>query len=322
VGVGESGTDLWEFRYGGAPIESYPQHVGVSTALTPDGTVVATVPESTEATVDLWEAASGELISTLTEEAGQVWGVEFSDDGSLFAGLADPSETDTEASQELLIWDWKREEVLTRISFDAEQEVSFFRFKPEGTEIVTLGGGGIVRLWDTEDGSLLGELASSGAQPYDVQFNSDGSLIAAATSDGIALWSTAEPEASPLIFDTGFSSSAIAFDADRPLVAVNEDYPVRYEDDRPPRITILDYEIRDGLATLPVSSNFGGIGISPDGNTVVLVQSDMVTKFDISYLRGDVHALVCEQAGRELTEDEWEAYLPELEYGSLDPCGD
>ncbi|THV41898.1 WD40 repeat domain-containing protein [Glycomyces buryatensis] len=322
VGVGESGSDLWEFQYGGDPIESYPEHVGMSTAMTPDGKVVATALESTEATVELWDTESGESIRTLTGEGGLVSQVVFSEDGAMLAGVMEvPAEGEAEAGQELVFWDWEQGEVRTRISFDAGQSVSFFRFNSEGTEILTLAGDGRAQLWDTGDGSLLGELAPSGSQPYDLQFSPDGSLIAAATSDGIAFWDRAEPESDPAIFDTGFSSSSIAFDADRPYVAVVEDYPVRYEDDRPPRITILDYEIGAGLAALPIGSFFGGFGVSPDGNTVALVESDLVTKFDISYLRGDIHALACEQAGRELTEGEWETYLPELEYGSIDPCG-
>jgi WD40 repeat protein len=326
VNTTPEGSELWE-RHGLLPFEKYPERIGLGTALSPDGSVAATVLDGERAVVELWDPESGEVTGTIDDDSDQVLYFDFSDDGSmLYAAtgvLDDTGDTAYAEENDVVVWDLDTGDELARVTVDGEWPAESVEVSPDGSTLLTVSGEGATRLWDIDDGSLIGELEGVDSQPYEARFGPDGDLVAAATSDGFALWDIADL-AAPQVFDTGFVSSAVEFSPDGAFLAVDESYTVDYDDERPPRVTILDIGSGEVLAALPMTTSYSfysHISISPDSERLALLVQDGIAIADISYLRGDVYKLACEQAGRDLTRDEWGQYLPEFDYGSLDVCG-
>jgi WD40 repeat protein len=327
VNTSPEGTETFEGRYGAAPVETYTEHAGLGSALSPDSSVAATLLDGATTVLELWDVETGETIRTIEDDSAMTTFLDFSADGSmLYAATADADDdTDTGYPEEndVVVWDVETGEELARVTVDGAWPAESVDLSPDGSTLVTVTGDGDTRLWSVADSSPVAELGGTDGQPFEARFSPDGDLIAAATSDGFAVWDTADPSAEAAVFDTGFSSSTVEFSPDGKYLAVDESYTTDFDDERTPRVTILDLDRGQIVAELPLTSTYSihaQISISPEGDTLAFIEADGITITDIAYLREDIYKSTCEQADRDLTENEWNEYLPEFEYHALNIC--
>lgn len=108
-------------------------------------------------------------------EGGVIWA--FSHDGALLAG----------GSSDLTIWDRDRGEPLVTVA--AEAWLTALAFHPDRRFLATGDEGGRVRLWQTVDGSLRGELVGHSQPISALAFSPNGKILASAAEDRIiCLW--------------------------------------------------------------------------------------------------------------------------------------
>ena len=172
--------DAEEALHSAGPKDSHHHRgIGVSAAeleFSPDGSRLATAgnPAATAGSVRVsetkafvWDAATGELLLTLSGHRDQVTDVHFSPDGSRIA----TGSGDTTAA----IWDAETGERLLELR-GHEPGPLFTYFGPDGTRLLTTDTAGALRLWDREP-----EESSSASLRQTIcgaVFSPDGSFVA------------------------------------------------------------------------------------------------------------------------------------------------
>ena len=148
-----------------------------SAALSPDGNTLLT--GSYDHTAVLWSTRTGQKIFVLHGHTGPILSVAFSPDGRrLFTGSYDRTGR---------LWDAQS----GRLTFviDLRGTVYSVAFSPDSKVLLT--GGGHARLWNAQNGRLLGTLTGKDENVSAVAFSHDGRRILTGRFDGISvLWNT------------------------------------------------------------------------------------------------------------------------------------
>jgi WD40 repeat protein len=105
------------------------------TAFSPDGDLLAS--GSHDATIRLWDVASGAELDILTEHSLEVRSLDFSPDGALLASGAE--------DETVLLWDVASREV--RATLEPGSSGAWVEFSPDGTLLVSGLGNGLAKLW-------------------------------------------------------------------------------------------------------------------------------------------------------------------------------
>ncbi len=177
--VGMRSAQLWDVATGEL-VHSFAGHKQVlfHAALSPDGTRVATT--SFDATTNLWDPATGKLLTTL-KAPGAVQYALFSPDSEVLLTVG--------RNRHAVAWDAGDGRKLRALPHALD--VWSAGFAPDGLRFATASGDGSARLWDGRTGGLIARLPGHRRPARLVAFNRDGSLLASAGDDGqVRVWKT------------------------------------------------------------------------------------------------------------------------------------
>lgn len=173
----------FEWRYYDALTAPYAQVVNPGdvvgdVAISRDGSVFASI--GTDRKIHVWDASTGELIRTLSLNAGRFRAIAFSPaSGHLASGSSDGM---------IRIWNPAKDDRPVQQTKHGPP-VAIVRFSPSGKLLLSSGTSGAVRLWDGAAESLVAEIPAGKSGAKDVQFSPDGERIAVAAQDGrVRLW--------------------------------------------------------------------------------------------------------------------------------------
>jgi WD40 repeat protein/transcriptional regulator with XRE-family HTH domain/energy-coupling factor transporter ATP-binding protein EcfA2 len=182
-----------------------------SVAYSPDGTRIATA--SQDKTAKIWDAATGELLLTLSGHSESVNDVIYSPDGTQIAT----------ASQDKTakIWDAASGQLLLTLSGHAES-VHAVIYNSDGTRLVTASDDKTARVWDAFTGEELLTFSSHGNAVFNAAFSPDGKRVATSGLDeNVRIWDAISGnELLTLPFENGDQLRGLAFSPDGTRIAV------------------------------------------------------------------------------------------------------
>jgi WD40 repeat protein len=148
----------------------------------PDGKHLAFPSE--DATLKVWDAATGQHIFTCQGHRDRVLTVAFSPDGKHLASGGN--------DQMVKLWDAATGKAIRSFQTHSGAILSV-AFSPDGRRLASTGGDATVRLWDTATGQEILTLQGHTRAVFAVAFSSDGRRLASASLDGtVKVWDATE----------------------------------------------------------------------------------------------------------------------------------
>lgn len=156
--------------------------IGPVRALTfsPDGRLLASGGD--DATINVWDVASGEMRMMLRGHAGKVLCVAFAPDGKVLAsgGVQSRGPLDSRPDKmpgEVKLWDAETGEVRGTL-LGHKGEVASVAFSPDGKTLASAGEDQTIRLWDPETGQERARLDGHDGFVHSLAFSPDGMTLA------------------------------------------------------------------------------------------------------------------------------------------------
>ena len=178
-----------------------------SVAFSPDGSTLATA--CADATIRLWDTATGKRRATFAGLGGFVAAVAFSPDGRT---LADAGE------HGLRLWDVATGTIRARLT--SRDAVSAVAFSPDGRTLVAAQNK-VLSLWDMASGKLRATLKGHTGFIDTVAFSPDGRLLASGGADfTVRLWDAASGRLRATRPSYAGEVTSVAFSPDGQTVAV------------------------------------------------------------------------------------------------------
>jgi WD40 repeat protein/serine/threonine protein kinase len=144
----------------------------------PDGATIASVGNDEQSFV--WDATSGEVIHQLPL-SGPGWSIAYSPDSALLAT------GESWISNLVTIWDLTTGQAVREI--DNNDAVSQVHFSIDGSQLITAGHDGFIRIWEVETGQLLKEIRASQTFINRMAISLDETIMATVSnSNDVRLW--------------------------------------------------------------------------------------------------------------------------------------
>ncbi len=229
--------------------------------LSPDEQRLALGSRNSPATV--WDINTGELLLTLSGDAGGVYRVDFSPDGTQIATAG--------ADNVVRVWDADTGETLLAFSGHGEGEVGgIFRgtldvsFSPDGTRLATAGTDGVAKVWDAATGGELLSFTGHTEGLTSLAFSPDGARIATASDEfdtTVKVWDALTGEELFTLSGHPIRVWGLAFSPDGSRLATAGTFGV---------VKVWDMKTGEELYTLPDQvRTVLGVAFSPDGGRLV-----------------------------------------------------
>ena len=220
-----------------------------SVAFSPDGRTIASA--SSDDTIRLWDAGTGEEKLTLTRHTDYVRSVAFSPDGRTIASGSDDT---------IRLWDaGTGEEKLTLTGHT--DYVTSVAFSPDGRTLASGSSDDTIRLWDAGMGEEKRTLMGHSGGVLSVAFSPDGRTITSGSGDDtIRLWNAETGEEKHTLMGHLDSVWSVAFSSDNRTIASSS---------RDNTIRIWDAKTGTHKRTLTGHSDWvWRVAFSPDGRTL------------------------------------------------------
>jgi WD40 repeat protein len=149
----------------------------LSAVFSADGKKVLTA--SRDHTARVWDAATGEVLITLTGHNDVVWSAKFSPNGSrIVTGSQDDAAR---------MWDSKTGQCL--LTFKQHwRTINCVDFSPDGLAVITASNDHSARLWNAETGQSIAAFADQGAPVISARFSRDGQQIVTTANRTANIW--------------------------------------------------------------------------------------------------------------------------------------
>jgi hypothetical protein len=219
---------------------------------------------SSDQTVRLWDARSGQLQRVLRGHATGVYAVCFSADGERLA----TGSTD----QTVRIWDIRTGQQLLSLRGHTHS-VWGVSFSPDGRRLASCSGDGTVRIWDARPPRSFREFSGHTEALTCLCFSPDGCRLATASMDNtLRLWDVASGRQLQLLDSYTTPPHTMSFSADgKRLLGRCFDFTVHTWD-------VASGKRTAGGPTPPLYDSL--VALSPDGHWVAVARGSIVRVFD------------------------------------------
>jgi len=225
-------------------------------AYNPDGQRLAVADDNL---VKIYDAASGDLILTLSGHSAEVWAVAFSPDGKrLASGAADAS---------VRIWDAATGTSLLVLT-GHKDAIEGLAFSPDGKWLATGSDDLTLKIWDTATGELLRDLSDYTTLVDSASFSPDGTRLAVTSGDGLQVWD-ATTVTGQVMLTIQESVGAVTFSPDGKRLAAASGSTAKL------------WDARTGRELLTLAGHTGwviDVAFSPDGNRLATTSFDGTVK--------------------------------------------
>ncbi len=276
----------------------YGHYAGVTSVdFSPDSQILAS--GSRDGTIILWNAATGQVIRTLQRrETNWILSVDFSPDGQTLVSAGQGST--------IRLWNVQTGDIIREFQGSSDTNFSV-AFSPNGQQIAVGGGDGTLTLWDVASGAEVRRWQAHDGATLSVLFTPDGLGMITAGGDSFTTMWDVETGNQLLTLKTGEKAAlSVAMTADQRLMAVGSG-------DNVVRLWDMTSGSEIGLPLAIFSDWVYGVDFNPAGTTLASVSGDgSVVLWDVneqSWL-----ARACATAGRNLTQQEWDNFFPNLPY--------
>ncbi|WP_157438192.1 NACHT and WD repeat domain-containing protein [Actinomadura latina] len=323
-----------------------PMPARSAVALSPDGrTLAAGAPGEDDPAIRLWDVAAqrpagppltpegarrpvamaaflpdGRTLLTSGPDGLRLWDVaghrEIAHDGTL-GGVAELSPDGRFAAVHqdgaIAFWDVaRRRETGPRIRVPGHTDViTAMAVSPDGGTLATTGFDDRVRLFDVASRRQIGAALAKAGGGFvnDLAFSPDGRTLALTAADStVRLWDVARrrPVGLALVIGTG-AINALAFSPDGQVIATGSTEG---------EVQLWDLRAHRRLGA-PMSGHTRGVtalAYGRGGTVLATVAGDGTARLWDAGTPADPVAAACANAGRPLTRDEWENYVPQEQY--------
>ncbi|THV42680.1 AAA family ATPase [Glycomyces buryatensis] len=324
--TGAEGTTVWALEDGqlaSEPLYNATSRPGDLVRLHPNGEEVLIADEGRYRLIDL---ETGTEVDVPWNSEDWIAHIDFSPDGRWITVIdgennSEGDEVSLTLDQHATILDAETgQEHLTIEPVNGETAMlgeDTVAYSPDGQQIAAIAGGA-VKVWNLESGTVTAEIPGDFATASGLRFSADSDRLVASGEDAPLVWDQSENQMLTMEQPPGEDAFSVEFD---PVASLTADggYVIQTgSSDRTVRIWDADtgaYITALAMTGEPLLQRH----LPGQGAVLGLDAEGSVHRQEYDFL-ADPYGAVCAEAGRTLTRDEWDEYLPGIGYGSIGVC--